>query len=143
MNSRPPGPMPGQKDDRIRKGELFDEQRKKEEEDGGVDFEAIFARIAKLEEMSARNSTDRMKLEKRTNYLGKVVEDLHMEAKEEENCVRMTSRTANFGSTDIRFKKKNMEAPKKTKKQENAGFCEACLELCFLAGLALPRPANQ
>ena len=64
-------------------------------------------------------------------------------AKEEENCVRMTSRTANFGSTDIRFKKKNMEAPKKTKKQENAGFCEACLELCFLAGLALPRPANQ
>ena len=102
MNSGPPGPMPGQKDDRIRKGELFDEQRKKEEEDGGVDFEAIFARIAKLEEMSARNSTDRMKLEKRTNYLGKVVEDLHMEAKEEENCVRMTSRTANFGSTDIR-----------------------------------------
>ena len=108
MNSGPPGPMPGQKDDRIRKGELFDEQRKKEEEDGGVDFEAIFARIAKLEEMSARNSTDRMKLEKRTNYLGKVVEDLHMEAKEEENCVRMTSRTANFGSTDIRFKKKNI-----------------------------------
>ena len=39
--------MPGQKDDRIRKGKLFDEQRKKEEEDGGVDFEAIFARIAK------------------------------------------------------------------------------------------------
>ena len=107
--------MPGQKDDRIRKGELFDEQRKKEEEDGGVDFEAIFARIAKLEEMSARNSTDRMKLEKRTNYLGKVVEDLHMEAKEEENCVRMTSRTANFGSTDIRFRKKNME-PAATKK---------------------------
>ena len=39
--------MPGQKDDRIRKGELFDEQRKKEEEDRGVDFEAIFARIAR------------------------------------------------------------------------------------------------
>ena len=94
--------MPGQKDDRIRKGELFDEQRKKEEEDGGVDFEAIFARIAKLEEMSARNSTDRMKLEKRTNYLGKVVEDLHMEAKEEENCVRMTAREGGSEIIEVR-----------------------------------------
>ena len=61
------------------------------------------------------NFSETVKLQERVNYLRKVLEDLLMEAEEEENCDGMTSRKANFGSTDIRFRKKNMEpaAPKK------------------------------
>ena len=75
----------------------------------------VWARIDKLEENRARNFSETVKLQERVNYLRKVLEDLLMEAEEEENCDGMTSRKANFGSTDIRFRKKNMEpaAPKK------------------------------
>ena len=83
-------------------GQLTQERRPAE------DFEATFGRIVKLGEIIARSSSDRVKLERKANYLVKVLEDLQMEAEEEENCVRMTPRTANFGSTDIRLKKKNM-----------------------------------
>ena len=42
----------------------------------GIDPELTFARIVKLEELIARGSNDRIKLEKTTNYLAKVLEDL-------------------------------------------------------------------
>ena len=93
----------------------------KEEQDADVAKEEqellkmMDARIDKLEEIRARNFSETVKLQERVNYLRKVLEDLLMEAEEEENCDGMTSRKANFGSTDIRFRKKNMEpaAPKK------------------------------
>ena len=83
--------------------------------------EAIFRKLEKLEEITARSSSERVKLEGKVNYLAKVVEDLHMEAEDGENCVRMTPRTANFGSTDVRFKKKSQVSGKKTVAEVKVG----------------------
>ena len=83
--------------------------------------EAIFRKLEKLEEITARSSSERVKLEGKVNYLAKVVEDLHMEAEDGENCVRMTPRTANFGSTDVRLKKKSQVSGKKTVAEVKVG----------------------
>jgi len=73
------------------------------------DLEVTFGRLVKLEELLARGSKNRVKLEKTTNYLTKVVEDLQLEAEEEENSVQPTLGKANFGSTDVRLKKKRVQ----------------------------------
>ena len=74
-----------------------------------IDPELTFGRIVKLEELLARGADDRVKLEKRTNYLIKVVEDLQLEAEEERNFVQPTPGEANFGSTDVRLKKRKLQ----------------------------------
>merc|ERR1711902_350859 len=75
----------------------------------GIDPELTFARIVKLEELIARGSNDRIKLEKTTNYLAKVVEDLQLEAEEEWNCAQLTKSEATFGSTDVRLKRRKLQ----------------------------------
>ena len=74
-----------------------------------IDPELTFSRIVKLEELITRGSNDRVKLEKTTNYLIKVVEDLQLEAEEEKNFVQPTPGETNFGSTDVRLKKRKLQ----------------------------------
>ena len=81
----------------------------KEEE---MDSELFFSRIVKLEELLARGSNDRVKLEKTINYLAKVVEDLQLEA-EEEKKISVQPREqgeVNFGSTDVRLKRRKQQS---------------------------------
>jgi len=68
---------------------------------GFEDLEVTFGRLVKLEELIARSTSNRVKLEKTTNYL-----DLQLEAEEEENSVQPSPGKANYGSTDVRLKKK-------------------------------------
>jgi len=72
------------------------------------DLEVTFGRLVKLEELIARSTSNRVKLEKTTNYLAKVVEDLQLEAEEEEDSVQPSPGKASFGSTDVRLKKKRV-----------------------------------
>merc|ERR1719167_1010088 len=74
-----------------------------------TEMEVIFSRLVKVEEIMVRSGKERVELERKTNYLNQVLVDLQLEAEEEENCTQVDVAEANFGSTDVRLKKKKLE----------------------------------
>jgi len=82
-----------------------------EEDNTVTDMEVIFSRLVKVEEIMVRSGRERVELERKTNYLNQVLVDLQLEAEEDKNCTQVDVAEANFGSTDIRLKKKKLQDP--------------------------------
>jgi len=80
-----------------------------EEDNTVTEMEVIFSRLVKVEEIMVRSGRERVELERKTNYLNQVLVDLQLEAEEEENCTQVEVGEANFGSTDVRLKKKKLQ----------------------------------
>jgi len=79
-----------------------------EEDNTVTEIEVIFSRLVKVEEIMVRSGRERVELEKKTNYLNQVLVDLQLEAEEDEICTQVDVAEANFGSTDVRLKKKKL-----------------------------------
>jgi len=74
-----------------------------------TEMEVIFSRLVKVEEIMVRSGRERVELERKTNYLNQVLVDLQLEAEEDKICTQVDVAEANFGSTDVRLKKKKLQ----------------------------------